>query len=77
MDGVHHELQHGVNEAAGLFRVKVVDEGGGASHVGKESGDGFALTLGRTSCLQGGLLGEDTLGKMLGGVARRGLRARG
>ena len=62
MDRVHHQLQGRIDEAPGRFGIEAFNQGGGVFDVSKEGGNGLALTLGRTPCLQGGLLGEDTLG---------------
>src|SRR5881409_2750152 len=69
MDSVHHELEGGVNDGAGLLGIQVTGEGGKPSQVCKEGGDGLALALCRTARFHRRLLGEDALRQMRGRVA--------
>ena len=72
VDGLHHVLEHRVQELARLLRIAVGEQLHRALEVGEEDGDLLALAL------QGGLRGEDLLGEVLGGVGigRRELRGR-
>jgi hypothetical protein len=47
-----------------LFGIQPLNQGGGASHVGKEHADALALAVSRGTGLQGGLFGEYTFGKV-------------
>src|SRR3989442_10304715 len=69
MDGLHHELEGGVNDGAGLLGIQVTGEGGKPSQVSKEGGDGLALALGTTAGFQGLSFGLDALHQMLGRIA--------
>jgi hypothetical protein len=62
MHGIHHELERGVDEGTGLFRIEPFDQGGGAFEVGKEGGDGLALAVRNTTRLQRRLLSQNALG---------------
>jgi hypothetical protein len=62
MDGVHHELESGIDEPASVFGVEVFDEGGRVFDISKEGGNGFALAVWSTTGFHGGLLSKDTLG---------------
>src|SRR5713101_2151493 len=73
MDGLHHELQRGINNGPGVLRVEPFDERGRAFEVSEESSDGLALTLGDTTRLHRRLLGEDMLGSMTRRVGDGGL----
>ena len=63
VDGLHHPLEHGVEELARLLGIAVGEQLHRALEVGEEDGDLLALAL------EGGLGGEDLLGEVLGGVA--------
>ncbi len=65
VDGLHHALEHGVEELARLLGIAVGEQLHRALEVGEEHGDLLALAL------QGGLGGEDLLGEVLGGVGLR------
>ena len=67
MDGLHHPLEHGIEELARLLGVPVGEQLHRALEVGEEHRDLLALAL------EGGLRGEDLLGEVLGGVATQGL----
>src|SRR5437867_2925439 len=69
MDRVHHELQGGIDQAAGVFGVEVFDERHRALDVGKEGGDGLAFAVYDPPGLHGSLLGPDTLGEMARSIA--------
>ena len=73
MDGVHHELQRGVNNRSGVFGVKPFNQRGRAFQVRKQGGNGFALTVGTAPRFHRGLFGQDTLGQVWRGVTRRRL----
>jgi hypothetical protein len=59
MDGLHHPLEHGVQEFPGLLRVTIRQQLHRAFQVGEEDGDLLALAL------EGTLRGEDLLGEVL------------
>ena len=56
--GLHHALEHRVEELAGLFGIAVGQQLHRALEVGEQHGDLLALAF------QGGLGGEDFLGQM-------------
>ena len=58
--GVHHALQHRVEELARLLGIAVSQQFHRALQVGKEDGDLLALAF------EGGLGGEDLLGQISG-----------
>ena len=62
VDGLHHPLEHGIEELPRLLGVAVGEQLHRALEVGEEHGDLLALAL------EGGLRGEDLLGEVLGGV---------
>ena len=66
VDGLHHPLEDGIEELAGLLGVAVGQELHRALEVGEEHRDLLALAL------EGGLRGEDLLGEVLRGVASPG-----
>jgi hypothetical protein len=66
MDGLHHPLEHGVEQLARLLRVPVGEELHRALEVGEEDRDLLALAFER------GLRGEDLLCEVPGRVALRG-----
>ena len=66
VDGVHHALEHRVEELARLLGVAVGEQLHRALEVGEEDRDLLALAF------EGGLGGEDLLGEVLGGVGLRG-----
>ena len=66
VDGLHHVLEHGVEELARLLGIAVGEQLHRALEVGEEDGDLLALAFER------GLGGEDLLGEVLGGVGVRG-----
>ena len=47
MHGVHHQLQGGINNRPRLFGIESFDQRRRAFEIGKQRGDGFALTVGR------------------------------
>ena len=65
VDGLHHPLEDGVEELAGLLGIAVGEQLHRALEVGEEDGDLLALAL------EGALGGEDLLGEVLRGVALR------
>ena len=65
MDGLHHPLEHRVQELAGLLRIPVGQQLHRALEVGEE--DRHLLTL----ALERRLRGQDLLGEVLGGVGVR------
>jgi hypothetical protein len=67
MDGLHHPLQHGVEQLARLLGVPVGEQLHRALEIGEEDRHLFALALQRA------LGGEDLLGEVLGGVGLRGV----
>src|SRR5262245_14680618 len=69
VDGVHHQLQGGIDEAAGGFGVEVFNERGGVLDIGKQRGDGLALAIRDTTGFQRRLLGPNALGQMRGRIA--------
>ena len=67
VDGLHHALEHRVEELARLFGVAVGEQLHRALEIGEEDGDLLALAF------EGGLGREDLLGEVLRGcTARRG-----
>ena len=67
VDGLHHALEHGIEELARLLGIAVGEQLHRALEVGEEHRDLLALAL------EGGLGGEDLLGEVL---RRVGLRRR-
>ena len=65
MDGVHHVLEHGVEELPRLLRIPVREQFHRALEIREEHGDLLALAF------EGAPRDEDLLGEMLGGVAFR------
>jgi hypothetical protein len=63
VDGLHHVLEHGVENLPRLLGITVGEQLHRALEVGEEYGDLLALTL------EGGLGGEDLLGEVFRGVA--------
>src|SRR5712692_9349543 len=68
MDGVHHQVQRRVDDAAGVFGIEVASEGSEAGQVGKERSDSLALAVGDPTGFQRRLLSADALGEMRRGV---------
>ena len=62
VDGLHHALEHGIEELARLLGIAVGEQLHRALEVGEEHGDLLALAFER------GLRGEDLLGEVLRGV---------
>jgi hypothetical protein len=62
MHGVHHHLQGGIDNRLRFFRIEAFNQGGGAFEVGKQGGDGLALTVGNLSR-------TNALGEMGGSIA--------
>jgi hypothetical protein len=76
MDGLHHPLEHGIEELARLLGVALGEQLHRALHVGEE--DGHLLALARVgpgpTPLEGRLRGEDLLGEVARGIGpRRGV----
>ncbi len=73
MHGLHHPLEHGVEELPRPFGVAVGQQLHRAFEVGEEDRDMFALAFERS------LGGQNLFGQVLGGVGvrRRGTRHRG
>ena len=69
MDRVHHQLEGGIDEVPRFFGIKVFDESGGVFDIGKEGGNGFALTVRDTARLHCGLFSQDPFGQMLRRIA--------
>ena len=46
MHGVHHQLQRGIDNRAGLFGIEAFNQCCGAFEIGKQGGDGFAFAVG-------------------------------
>jgi hypothetical protein len=65
VDGVHHELEDGVEERPGLLGIEVGEQLQRALDVGEEHGDLLALAL------EGRLRVQDALGKVAGRVPDR------
>ena len=63
VNGVHHQLEHGIEELAGLLGVAVGQQLHRALHVGEENGHLLALAL------EGLLRGQDPLDEVAGRVA--------
>jgi hypothetical protein len=66
VDGLHHALEDGVQELAGLLWVAVGEQFHRALQVGEEDRDLLALAF------EGCLRGEDPLGEVFGRVGVRG-----
>ncbi len=67
--GFHHQRDDGVDQAARLLRIQVLDQRGRAGHVRKQGGDRFALAAGVGALgFHGGTLGTDALGQVRWGV---------
>src|SRR5437867_701978 len=73
MHGVHHELQRGVNDGTGFFRVEPFNQRGGTFEIGKQRRDRFPLTLRHPSCFQGRLLSANAFSQMGWGITHRGV----
>ncbi len=71
VDGLHHPLEDGVEEFAGLLRIAVGEKLHGALNVGEEDGDLFPLAF---EC---GARGQDAIGQVPGRVRLRRRRAGG
>ena len=69
MDGLHHPLEHGVEELPRLLGVAVGEQFHRALEVGEEHRHLLALAL------EGSLGGEDLLGEVLRGVGLRGVES--
>jgi hypothetical protein len=69
MHGIHHQLQSGIDNGPGLFRVEPFDERGRAFEVGKQRRDGFAFTVRGAAGLPRFLFRANPFGQMRGGVA--------
>jgi hypothetical protein len=65
VDGLHHPLEHGIEELAGLFGIAIREELHRAFEVGEENGHLLPLAF------QGSLGREDLLGEVFGGVRTR------
>ena len=62
MDGFHHPLEHGIEDAPGVFRVAVGEDLQRAAEIGEEDSDLLALSLERLASA------ENPLREVLGGV---------
>src|SRR5262245_16134898 len=69
VDGLHHLLEHGVEELPCLLGIAVGEQLHRTLQVGEEDGDLLALAF------EGGLRGEDPLGEVPGSVRVRGSEA--
>ena len=69
VDGLHHALEHRVEELASVFRVTISRQLHRALEVGEEDGDLLALALQRS------LGGQDLLREVFGGCSSRGMRS--
>src|SRR5262245_50152047 len=65
MHGLHHSLEHGVEQLARILGITVGQQLHGALEVGEEDGDLLALTF------EGALGGENLVGQVLGSVGLR------
>jgi hypothetical protein len=63
VDGLHHLLEHRIEQLAGVLGVAVCEQLHRAFQIGKQHGDLLALALER------GFRQEDSFGEVLGGVA--------
>ena len=70
MDGLHHPRENGIENRARLLGVAIGEQLHGALEVGEEDGHLLALAL------EGGLGGEDLLGKVPRCVGLRGAESR-
>jgi hypothetical protein len=64
MHGLHHVLEHGIEEVARLFGVAIGEQLHRALEVGEQHGDLLALAL------EGALRSQDLLGEMARGIGR-------
>src|SRR5712692_6706198 len=71
MHGLHHDLQGGINDAAGVFRVEVFDESGGAFEVNEEGSDGLAFAIRRTPRFHRRPLSKNALSEMSRRIGNR------
>ena len=71
MDGVHHQLERGVDDGSRVLRIGAFDQCRRAFEIGKESRDGFPLAVRCATRLHRRLFGPDTLGQVLGGCSWR------
>ena len=62
MDGLHHSLQHGIEDLAGLLGIAVRQQLHRALEVGEEDRDLLPFAF------EGTLRGQDLLGEVLGGI---------
>ena len=62
MHGVHHQLECGINNRTGFFRIEPFDQRRRTFEIGKQRGDRFALAVGTPTSFQCYLLGADALG---------------
>ena len=70
MHRVHHQLQGGINNRSGFFRVESFNQGCRAFEIGKQRRDRLAFTVCATSCFQRRLFRADALGQMQRRVAQ-------
>jgi hypothetical protein len=62
VDGVHHELEHRIDDLARLLGVEPFHHLDRALDVGEQGGDCFSFAVLRPARLHRRLFGEDTLG---------------
>ena len=65
MDGIHHELERGIDKGSRLFGIKSLNEGRRAFEVGKEGSNGFTFAVDGPACFHRDLLSTDTIGCVL------------
>jgi hypothetical protein len=62
MHSVHHELQGGINDRSGFFRVQSLNQRRGAFEIGKQRRDRLAFTITCAPRFQRRLLGANAFG---------------
>jgi hypothetical protein len=69
MHRVHHELQGGIKERAGFFRIQPFDQGRRAFEISKQGSDRLPFAVTCPARFQRVLFSSDTLREVLGRVA--------
>ena len=73
VDGIHHQLEGGVDNRPSIFGVEPFDQCSRTFEVSKQGGYRFPLAVRTAPRFHSCLFGQDTIGQMLGRVARRRL----
>src|SRR5262245_40325588 len=72
MDGIHHQLQRGINNGTRFFGIKSFDQRRGAFEVSKERGDDFPLAVSYPPGFHRRLFGPNAVSEMGRGVGSWG-----